>query len=129
MRSCQISTEGHTIRMIDILKGLPTTMRNGPATRVIRKNNHRNIIPRIVIGLVVVIALSSAFAIYFKQEEQIARIRSERIRLDAEIADVRAKNEGLKDVEALVDTDAYIEWVARNQLGMVRPDEIILTDG
>lgn len=98
-------------------------------TRVIRKHNRRNIVPRIVIGLVIVIAMASAVAIYFDQEEQIARIRTERVRLDEELSEAKAKNEELKDMEALVDTDAYIEWVARNQLGMVRPDEIILSDG
>ena len=104
-------------------------MGNKPEKRIIRKSNRRNIIPRILIGLIVVIAMASALAIYFKQEEQIARIRIERVRLDAELAEARAKNEELKDVEALIDTDAYTEWVARNQLGMVKPDEIILSDG
>ena len=104
-------------------------MRNKPEKRIIRKSNRRNIIPRILIGLIVVIAMASALAIYFKQEEQIARIRIERVRLDTELAEARAKNIELKDVEALIDTDAYTEWVARNQLGMVKPDEIILSDG
>lgn len=104
-------------------------MSSRPDTRIIRKNSRRNVIPRIVIGLVLVVALASAVAIYFDQEEQIARIRSERVRLDVALVDAKARNEELKDMEALVGTDAYVEWVARNQLGMVRPDEIILSDG
>lgn len=104
-------------------------MGNKPEMRVIRKHNRRNTVPRIIIGLVIVIAMASAVAIYFDQEEQFSRIRIENARLAAELSGARAKNEELKDVEALSDTDAYIEWVARNQLGMVRPDEIILSDG
>lgn len=100
-----------------------------PDMRVIRKQNRRSIVPRIIVGLVVVVAVASAVAIYFDQEEQFARIRSERARLDAALSEAKAKNEELKDLEALSGTDAYVEWIARNRLGLVRPDEIILTDG
>jgi len=104
-------------------------MGSKPEVRIIRKHNRRNIVPRILIGLVFVIALAAAVAIYFDQEEQFSRIRIEKSRLDAELSEAQAKNSELKDIEAIVDTDAYVEWVARNQLGMVRPEEIILSDG
>lgn len=104
-------------------------MASKPDTRIIRKTSRRNIVPRIIIGLVLIVTLASAMALYFDQEEQIARIRTERIRLDAALADAQARNDELKKMQALVGSDAYIEWVARNQLGMVRPDEIILSDG
>ena len=104
-------------------------MANKPEMRVIRKRNRRSIVPRIIIGLVMIIAVASAVAIYFDQEEQFARIRSERVRLDAELAKAKARNESLLDLAAVAGTDAYVEWVARNQLGLVRPEEIILTDG
>lgn len=100
-----------------------------PPTRIIRKNGRRNVVSRIIIGLVLVVALASAVATYFDQEEQIVRIRADRTRLDAALADAKARNDELKDMEALVGSDAYVEWVARNQLGMVRPDEVILSDG
>ncbi|MPN38178.1 Cell division protein FtsL [bioreactor metagenome] len=104
-------------------------MASKPDTRIIRKTSRRNIVPRIIIGLVLIVTLASAMALYFDQEEQITRIRSERTRLDAALADAQARNDELKKMQALVGTDAYIEWVARNQLGMVRPDEVILSDG
>ncbi|NLC83620.1 MAG: hypothetical protein GX749_00885 [Ruminococcaceae bacterium] len=97
-------------------------------TRIIRKTSRQNILPRIVIGLVIVIALASALAIYFKQEEQKARIDAERIRLDQELAEAQMRFDELRNMEALVGTDTFTEWVARNRLGMVRPDEIILSD-
>ncbi len=103
-------------------------MANKPDMRVIRKRNSRSIVPRIIVGLVMVIAVASAVAIYFDQEEQFSRIRSEQAYLVAELDKAKALNESLLDLEAVAGTDAYVEWVARNQLGMVRPDEIILSD-
>jgi len=97
-------------------------------TRIIRKTSRQNILPRIIIGLAIVIALASALAIYFKQEEQRARIDAERVRLEQELAEAQMRFDELRNMEALAGTDTFTEWVARNRLGMVRPDEIILSD-
>ncbi len=97
-------------------------------TRIIRKTSQHKVLPRIIIGLVLVVACASALAIYFKQEEQKIRIASERARLDQELAEAQMRHDELLDMEALIGTDAFVEWVARNRLGMVRPDEIILSE-
>ena len=96
-----------------------------PRRRRVHRMGGHHLMIRIVIGLVVILALASAVAIYFEQEEQFARIASRREELLRQqvIAD-----QAFEDKLALknqIDSDSYIEHVAREQLGMVKPGEII----
>ncbi|HAL74663.1 MAG TPA: hypothetical protein DCM45_06200 [Clostridiales bacterium] len=88
----------------------------------------KGIIMRITIGLVLVVAVASAVAIYFKQEEQMARLLANRITLASQLADAQARKAELEELQNMVDSDEYIERIAREQLGMVRPNEIIFED-
>lgn len=94
----------------------------------VRKNGGKGVFMRITIGLVLVVAVASAVAIYFKQEEQMARLLMNRTTLESQLADAQAKKAELEELQNIVDSDEYIERVAREQLGMVRPNEIIFED-
>lgn len=83
---------------------------------------------RITIGLVIVLALASAVAIYFKQESQLERIRSRELTLASELSEAKAEKADLEELQNIVDTDEYIERIARDKLGMVRPNEIVFED-
>lgn len=54
---------------------------------------------------------------------QIAKIKSEIKRVQEEIKAVEAHNEELKQELAYLQSDEYIEKVARQELGLVRPGE------
>ena len=90
--------------------------------------NSGRILVRILLGLLVVLALASAIAMVFRQENQMARIRARQAELDVLTAEAEADLAELRELQGLVDTDAYIERVARDQLGMVRPNELIFQD-
>lgn len=75
-----------------------------------------------------VFAIASAVAIYFEQENQIERIRLRNEALASELVEAQADQAELHELQNLIDTDEYIERVARDQLGMVKPDEIIFED-
>ena len=83
---------------------------------------------RITIGLVIVLALASAVAIYFEQESQLERIRSRELTLASELSEAKAEKADLEELQNIVDTDEYIERIARDKLGMVRPNEIVFED-
>lgn len=83
---------------------------------------------RITIGLVIVLALASAVAIYFEQESQLERIRSRELTLASELSEAKAEKADLEELQSIVDTDEYIERIARDKLGMVRPNEIVFED-
>ena len=75
-----------------------------------------------------VFAVASAVAIYFEQETQMDRLLANRLTLESQLADARTQKDELEDMQNIVDTDEYIERIAREQLGMVRPNEIIFED-
>lgn len=83
---------------------------------------------RIVVGLIFVLSLASAVAIYFGQEDQFRRIeqRSAQLSREKAIADQRLQEQ--IELQSQVDTDAYVEHIARNKLGMVKPNEVIFED-
>ena len=96
--------------------------------RPARRYNGNRIFVRITIGLVLVFAVASAVAIYFEQETQMDRLLANRLTLESQLADARTQKDELEDMQNIVDTDEYIERIAREQLGMVRPNEIIFED-
>jgi cell division protein DivIC len=96
-----------------------------------RSQNHRGgrrVVLRITIGLVVVLAVASAVAIYFDQENQMLRISQRKAALASELSEAKARQAGLEELQGIVDTDAYIERMAREKLGMVKPNEVVFDD-
>lgn len=87
--------------------------------------NGRALFLRILIGLIVVFAVASGFAIYFDQEAQLKRINDKNSDLQSRLDQVFAEQGELKELQDMVDTKEYIERVARDQLGMVKPNEIV----
>jgi len=86
------------------------------------------ILIRILIGMLVVLLLSSAIAIYFKQETQMMRIRERETELQSELQEANTDLAALQELKHILGSDAYIERVARDQLGMIHPDEIIFLE-
>lgn len=93
----------------------------------LRKNNS-HILVRITVSLILVFAIASAVAIYFEQETRIERMQQKQIELHQTLNEVQSDNAELLELKSLLDTEAYIERIAREKLGMVRPNEIIFED-
>lgn len=90
--------------------------------------NGNKILVRIIIGMLLVVVLASAVAIYFEQEKQIDRIRQRTDELSGDLQQAAADLAELRELRQLAGSDAYIERIARDQLGMVRPNEVVFTD-
>lgn len=93
-----------------------------------RRLNSGKILLHIGIGMAVLVALSSALAIYFKQEKQMSRIKQRQYELNQQLHEAAADLAALQELQQMAGSDAYIEKVARDQLGMVRPGEIVFQD-
>ena len=100
----------------------------GSRQKNIRQKKNRHVLLRITIGLLMVFAIASVVAIYFDQEERMERMRAQREVLDRQLLTIQAEEAVLLELSSLVDTDEYIERVARDQLGMIRPNEIVFED-
>jgi cell division protein FtsB len=70
---------------------------------------------------VIVIYFLGTFTMNLIQTQQLD---DEETRLIAEIQDLQARYERLQELEEYLNSDAYVETVAREQLGLVKEGEI-----
>jgi cell division protein FtsB len=76
---------------------------------------------------IVVITISFFLVVDFaRRTASIYRIKSEEIRLEEEVAAVRAQRQDLQDRLNYVQSDAYVEEIARTQLKWARPGETVV---
>ncbi|MCG0238669.1 MAG: septum formation initiator family protein [Firmicutes bacterium] len=66
----------------------------------------------------------SLHGMFRAQEERLARLQAEEAALQAQLEAARSRNQALRREIERLQTDEYIETVARSQLGYVRPGEI-----
>ena len=83
---------------------------------------------KILLGLVVVSLLAGAGGIYFTQEAQIARIAARAEILNKEVQQAREKKKENEELYKKSDSLEYIEKIAREELGMVKPGETVFPD-
>lgn len=93
-----------------------------------RRKVSKKILPKILISLMVVLSLGVVLALYFAQEPQIERLkaRQNELQVQADAAlEKKQENEALLEKS---DSLEYIEKIAREQLGMVKPGETVFPD-
>ena len=92
------------------------------------RRRHHHVLLRITIGLIVVFAIASAVAIYFEQETRMARMQQRQSELQQALYEAQAQHAELLELQSLIGTEAYIERIARDKLGMVKPNEIVFEE-
>lgn len=85
-------------------------------------------ITKLLLGLLVLFLLAGAVGIYFTQETQFARIEAKAAALNAEAEKARKELQDFEELFAKSDSLEYIEKIAREQLGMVKPGETVFPD-
>ena len=82
--------------------------------------------------VLVLLALLLAVGLFVKalisQEVRIQQYRSETKELEQAIAQEESRLEQVEAEQEKVNTDEYIEGVARDKLGLVKPDEQVFID-
>lgn len=86
-----------------------------------KPSRKRKQIKRVLILLL--ICLGYVVYLFADQERQLIGLRREADNLRAREATLKAENEQLNQEQQLLQTDAYIEKVAREELGLVKPGE------
>jgi cell division protein FtsL len=74
-------------------------------------------------AMLVLICLGYVAYTFANQERQLSNMRHEAESLRAREATLKAENERLRQEQSLLQSDAYIEKVAREDLGLVKPGE------
>lgn len=77
----------------------------------------------------VVLAMTALVVVYFLVIASVNAIRGQQLqqqqsRLEADIQQFQQRFQRLEALREYLDSDEYIESVARQQLGLVRPDEV-----
>lgn len=91
--------------------------------------NKRRIKSKSKIILALTLCVFSYFTWTFVGQEQIIREKQSQIAsINQKIDDEKSKNADLKKQKELVNSSEYIEKVAREKLGMVKPGEKIFVD-
>ncbi len=95
-----------------------------------RKGNHKaaaqTFFLRLFVGVVSVIILALCISSFLSQQQEFGRLQAERRQLQRERDQLLEKYEELRGLNELVDSRDYIERVAREYLGMVRPGDILI---
>ena len=81
-------------------------------------------IPAVTVSLIVAFLLIKGIV----QQPEITKNKEEIQNLNTKIAEQQQKNDEIKDMMGKVDTDEYIEKVAREKLDLVKENEIIFID-
>jgi len=93
-----------------------------------KRKASKKIFSKILISLTVIFMLAAATAIYFEQEAHFERMNEKNNEL-TEIAEAaRLKRQEMDELLEKSGTLEYIEKVAREQLGMIKPGETIFSE-
>lgn len=80
----------------------------------------------LVIGLVMLALIGLLVANFVGQVLQSARLEAELEAREAEVAALEAENRELEAAVAYAESDVNVERIAREQLGMARPEDTVL---
>lgn len=80
---------------------------------------------RLLLLLFVFVCLILSSRHYIRQDKELKRLRMEADDLERQLDDAKHQSDRLKDMEQMVGSPDFIERIARDELGLVRPDEII----
>ncbi len=79
-------------------------------------------------GVLWAVAILYVGYVFVQQQIRLHDLRVEEKEVTAEIEQAQLENEELTHVMDIMDTDEYIEKVARQKLGFVKPDEQVFVD-
>lgn len=92
-----------------------------------KKRTIRTLTP-IIIGLSFVVLISIAISIYFNQEEKIDQLNKINGELDKEKEEALGQKEEMEHLLEDWDSQEYIERIAREKFGLVKPGEILFVE-
>lgn len=98
------------------------------STEKVKTKMSRAALTRMIFSGVLIIILAVCFTIFVSQEEESERLYRKHAELAAEKAELEAINFELQQLLSIEGTPEYIERVARDSLGMVAPEDIIIDE-
>ena len=94
--------------------------------RYVRKSNRQSMLPIVLIFLVVLIVAISCGARSYSLHKKSQELSVTQTQLETQLSEANNKTEELKEREKYMKTKKYIEDEAKNKLGLVNEDEIVI---
>lgn len=91
-----------------------------------RVQRHKRSVLAVSAVVLFLFAVVSASSISLKDKEE--HYRSQELELEQQIEEEKARAEEIEELRGYVGTDQYVEDVARDKLGLVHENEIILKE-
>ncbi|NLB10072.1 MAG: hypothetical protein GX834_03270 [Clostridiaceae bacterium] len=98
------------------------------STEKVKTKMSRAALTRMIFSGVLIVVLAVCFTIFVSQEQESERLLRKHEELAAEKAELEAINSELEQLLSIGGTPEYIERVARDSLGMVAPEDIIIEE-
>lgn len=98
------------------------------STKKATKRDLKSALMPLLILLVLLLAVGLFVKALISQEVKMRDYRSQARELEQQIAEEESHLEQVKEEQERVNTDEYIEGVARDKLGLVKPDEKVFVD-
>lgn len=101
---------------------------NMRSTDNLKAKMSRAALMRMVFAGALIIILAVCFTIFVSQERENSRLQRKHEELQAIKAELEAQKYELEQLLSIAGTPEYIERIARDNLGMVAPEDIIIQD-
>ena len=93
--------------------------------KVRAKTKKQNSFTSIMVFCFMLIFITAVCANLFAQSRNLCALKEEKVVLAQKIDDANIENNQLKNQQDYYTSDVYIEKIAREQLGLIMPDEMV----
>lgn len=91
-----------------------------------RNRSTRAYLLRICLGVMIVLVTAVCTNLYFQQEEEFQRLSLEEEQLQRQMDSLHQEYDDLSRQYEMLDSDEFIESIARDYLGMCRPEDTLI---
>lgn len=88
----------------------------------------RSLLWKVAFLLLFVLATVAALSIFVRQDREMQRLTAIQAELKDQLQAVEVEAQDIEDLTNKAGTDEFIERIARDELGLVGPGEVIFTD-
>ncbi|MDD2426912.1 MAG: septum formation initiator family protein [Eubacteriales bacterium] len=99
---------------------------NLPGANKARNRSTRAYLLRLCLGVMIVLVTAVCTNLYFQQEEEYQRLHLEQEQLQRQMSSLYEEYDDLCRQYEMLDSDEYIESIARDYLNMCRPEDTLI---
>ncbi len=96
--------------------------------REYKKSTEKMIVLLTVLGLAFVVAIAIVLAEFTSQNRELARLDNKEQELQKQLELAQMEAQEIEDLKNKIGTDAFIEQIARDELGLIAADEYIFVE-